>query len=318
MAAQSAMPGDVILLFSSFPYGFDEPLPLAVGPTIYLAWTPRDVLNAVDPPSLADLVLPGYHLPAIVPNCCLKSPITDIKPPGIDNSYLFFQSIAALRLHAPLAMKIAGQFEVGSQDELIKNPILYYLSSSYHPDIGARYSGEDIRRSKEICDRIIYIGGSNYYRLNNALVLFSQVTSGFSKSFQMVYLSLFATLESIFVPKKPYAKTLARRIANFLSHFEFPQPMNMEDWLEREYINGRSNLAHGVKDMIPLTGIRGANSTAFGRLHEITRLCILGFLSIDDMELDSLSRLKSTQLQQKLDNLSPATGRFLEGQRMWF
>lgn len=317
MTALSTEPGDVFLLFHTLPYDFEEDLPLAIGPNVYIDSTPLGVLAAADPPSLADYILPGYHLPGLgLTNCCLRSPTAEVRPPGLGPTDLFFLSITALRLRAPVAIEIAGQFELGRQDELIKNPILFQLKSPWQPDRDARYSGEDVNVAAEIARRLIQVAERNPSRLTSAIVLFSQVTCGLSQSLQMSYLALFATLEALFIPQGDRAATLACRIARFLSPFEFPVPLH--DWLRKEYVYGRNNLAHGVQDVVPWTRTRESKAEAFGRLHEVTRLSILSFVSLSNDKLESLFlRNKRKQLQKELDSLGPVTGRFLEGQRMW-
>ncbi|MDP3919617.1 MAG: hypothetical protein Q8R76_02265, partial [Candidatus Omnitrophota bacterium] len=56
---------------------------------------------------------------------------------------------------------------------------------------------------------------------------------------------------------------------------------------------------------------------AFVRLHEITRLCLLGFLALDDQILKQLSEDSGNSLQRAVSNLSAAKGQYLEGQEMW-
>lgn len=312
MTAPPTEPGDAFLLFRHLPYEFDEDLPLAVGPNVYLDKTPHNVLDAAHPPSSVHLVLPGYHLPGLVSNCCLRSPATEVRPSGLEPSVLFFVSVAALRLRAPIAIKIAGQFELGQEYQLIKNPTLYHLTSAWQPDAGAFYSAEDVRFSAEIAQRGLELAQPNYKRFMSATVLFSQVTCGFSWSFQMAYLTLFSALEALFVPKGNKARTLAHRAAQFLS-----LPESLRDWLEKEYKFGRNKLAHGVQDVLPWTSLRPDKLKALGRLHEITRLSILGFMSLENDKLGSLSQESGTQLQTELDALPPAIGRFMMGQRMW-
>ena len=146
-------------------------------------------------------------------------------------------------------------------------------------------------------------------------MLFAQVTCGHSKSLQMAYLALFAALEALFVPRGNYAGSLACRVGEYLRQFEFPG--SLRDWLEQEYKTGRSNLAHGVQEMAPRTKAQGSRAEAFGRLHEITRLSILGFLSLDDGKLASHSTATGTELRGMLDSLGQAAGGFIEGQRFW-
>ena len=161
----------------------------------------------------------------------------------------------------------------------------------------------------------MHIGQTGFTRLISAGVLFAQVSCGHSKSLQMAYLALFAALDALFVPQGNKARTLARRVGNFLSSFTFPESLN--DWLKSEYEQGRNNLAHGVQDVVPWTRTRNHRVEAFGRLHEITRLSLLGFFSLDDQKLGVLSSQSGTKLQTELDNLGPATGRYVDGQRFW-
>lgn len=311
MTAPPTEPGDAFLLFSHLPYDFEEDLPLAAGPNVYLDNTPHDVLHAADPPSLAGFVLPGYPN-APVSNCCLRSPVAGARPSGLEPSVLFIGSVAALRLRAPIAIKIAGQFQLGHEDQPITNLTLFHFTSPWQPDASAFYSAEDVGSSAEIAQRRLELAKPKYKRFMSATVLFSQVTCGFSRSFQMAYLTLFPALEALFVPRGNYARTLADRVAQFLS-----LPESLKDWLEEEYKFGRNNLAHGVQDVLPWTELSADHLKAVGRLHEITRLSILGFMSLENDKLESLSQKSGPKLQAELDDLPPAIGRFMVGQRMW-
>jgi len=312
---KTMVPGDTFLLFDHLPYDFEEELPISVGPNVYLNDTPQDVLDRADP-SLSGFVLPGYHLTGRgLTNCCLGSPGTGERPPGLTPNDLFFLAITALRLRAPIGISVAGGFELGPSDELIRKPTLFSLMSAWQPDSSARYVSLDVRLAEQITMRMIHIAQNNCKRITSSLVLFSQVTCGLSKSFQMSYLALFASLEALFAPKGNKAVTLARRIAQFLAAFDFPE--SLKDWLEREYKMGRNNLAHGLQDVTPWMEDRVATSQVLGRLHEVTRLCLLGFMSLDDKKVALLSRSEGQRLQRELDNLIAASGRFIDGQRMW-
>lgn len=304
-------PGDTILLFSDFSYDFKQDLPLAIGPNVYLNYTPFAVLEAATPSALADYILPGYHVLDQATHCCLHSLAAEAIPPGLKPADIFFWAITALRLRAPIAIRIAGQFELGQEDDLIRNPTLYHLESIWQPDKNIYYSGEDIRVAAEIVSRLVEVGQCNF-KFKDAVVLFSQVTCGHSISPQMCYLGLFSVLEFLFGPLKGNkAATLAGRVAQFLSPFNFP--MSLEDWLKDEYIHGRSKLVHGLQNATPGRKIQGTRYEAFGRLHEICRLAILGFMRFDNDKLELLSKSKG----KELDTLDPANGRFLEEQRAW-
>ncbi len=316
MPVSSPQRGDSFLLFHELPYDFGEALPLPIGPCVYLGDTPQTLLDSVNPAALADYVLPGYNLPGSgLVNCCLRCPAEQSQASEPGSSPLFFQSITALRLRAPLPIGVAGQFKLGSNDDLIQEPTLFQVFSPWQPDTNARYSGADIASANDIAIRLKQVSESDYRRLKSAIVLFAQVTCGHSKSLQMAYLALFAALEALFAPQRNYANTLAYRVGTYLQPFEFPG--SLRDWVEEEYRTGRNNLAHGVQEMAPRTKAQGSRPEAFGRLHEITRLSILGFLSLDDGKLASHSTATGTELRGMLDSLGQAAGGFIEGQRFW-
>ena len=313
---QARQPGDAFLLFHSLPYDFSQDLPLVVGPGVFLDNTPHDVLQASDPAALTDYVLPGYNLPGHgTPNCCLRCLDLETRRLGREATDLFFIALTALRFHAPLGIEVAGQFELGDQNNQIAKPTLYEICSPWQPDANARYSSADLAVVADIAARWMHIGQTGFTRLISAGVLFAQVSCGHSKSLQIAYLALFAALDALFVPQGNKARTLARRVGNFLSSFTFPVSLN--DWLKREYEQGRNNLAHGVQDVVPWTRTRNHRVEAFGRLHEITRLSLLGFFSLDDQKLGVLSPQSGTKLQTELDNLGRATGRYVDSQRFW-
>lgn len=317
--------GDVFLLFHKLPFDFhSKKLPLDIFPNLCLDRTPKELLDptahhSVDDSkaltehqALAGFVLPGYGLEPKT-NCCLRYYYAGINEyRDFEPKELFFISVTALRLRKPIGIEIAGQFEVGKKDYLIEKPQLFQITSTWNPNGDLRYSGEDISVVSCIAKDLLQIPERErkYKRITSAIIYFSQVTCGFSKSLQLCYLGLWFALEALFVPERKGSKAdkLARRIPRFLSNFEFTE--NMSAWIKKEY-KERNKLAHGIQDIMPLTGIRDSRAEAFGRLHEITRLCILGFLSLDQSKHVSLS-------QNELDALEPASGEYLEGQRMFF
>jgi hypothetical protein len=308
--------GDTFLLFNIFPYNFDEKLPLPIGQKVYLDWTPLNILDRAEPKALADYIFPGYNLPMSIPNSCLRIPFSMDSHSTLSTNDLFFLSISALRLFAPIAIGISGQFFLGPEEDLIDTPILYQIKSTWNPKENARYNGKDISNANKICNRLYKLFyeriNQNYARLVSAYVLFSQITNGFTLSYQMCFIGLFAALESLFVPKGNKAKTIAARIVKFLD-----LPDSDKSWLVDKY-NHRSYIVHGVQDIKPWsTELNKEKSNIFGKLHEITRLCILGFLSLDDKKLTILSNAKGTELQNELDNLGKAEGEYFSGQRLW-
>jgi hypothetical protein len=122
-------------------------------------------------------------------------------------------------------------------------------------------------------------------------------------------------LEALFVPTgKNKDATLGARVSSFLGTFDFPE--DLRQWLSKEYRCGRNNIAHGIHDVSFRTRLQDVRGKAFGRLHEIVRLCTLGFMGLRDEQLHSLSTMTGGKLRKELDNLNPAAGKFIDGQRM--
>lgn len=308
-------PGDVYLLFHHLSYDFEEDLPLSLGPGICLDNTPQIWLDSAEE-GLADLLLPGYNLPGMgLNNCCVRCYFRPSSKKKLGPEDLLFLSLLSMRLHIPLEIRIGGQFLLGDDEERILEPTLYELSSPWSIDGPMRYTSSAIAQSAAIMERLINVEQINSNRLTTALVFFGQVTLGQSKSFQLSHLGLWAALEALFVPSGNKAASLSKRIAHFLCNFNFPE--SMDKWIKDEYINGRHKLAHGIHDATFGTKLRPERYQAFGRLHEITRLSLLGCLSMDSAELKELTTGSGNSLQRVLDNLAPASGDFLKGQKCW-
>jgi hypothetical protein len=218
-------------------------------------------------------------------------------------------------LHSPIDIRIGSEFRLGGEEDRILDPILYQMSSSWTGEDFGCYTPEAINASSSIADRLVVVEKLGFTRLQAGLIFFSQVSIGFSKSFMLAYVGLFAALEALFVPSGNKAVTLSRRVSNYLSEFVFPEPM--EEWIKDEYINGRNKLAHGIHDATFGAKLRPPRHQAFGRLHEITRLSLLGFLSLSNDELGELSSGSGNSLQKALDKLISASGAFLKNQKMW-
>lgn len=307
--------GDIFLLFNDLPYDFSVDLPLPIGKGVCLDTTPQEWLDASDQ-GLANYLLPGYSLPGVgLNNCCLRcfhrpNPTEELSPRD-----LLFLSVLALRLYSPIGIKIGGEFRLGGNNDRIQDPALYQMSSSWNQENLEPYTPAAITLSSSIADRLLAVKGLNLSRLQTALIFFGQVTLGFSRSHQLSYMGLFAALEALFVPSRGKAVTLSRRVSNFLRNFQFPE--SMEKWIKNEYITGRNNLNHGIHDATFGIALRPSKSQALGRLHEITRLSLLGFLSLDDEKLCELSNGSGSKLRNSLDQLSSASGTFLNNQQMW-
>lgn len=324
---------DVFLLFKELPYDFHSGnLPIKILENLYFDNTPSELLDPhrfyslsdvnglLEYAGLVNMILPGHTLPGMgIVQCCLRydnakdNQYSDCKP-----STLFSIFITSLRLQKPCPIIVGGQFEVGSSDEPIQKPSYSRLLTSPHnPKPKLRYSKNDVQLSSEISKDLLKIHQlNNKSRIKSALIYFSQVTQGFSISLQLCYLGLWAALEAIFHPTgNNKAETIARRITAYLSAFDLPE--DMESWLKIEYIHRRSTFIHGLHVAEPTLQNTRRGKEAFPKLHEITRLCLLGFISLDQSEQIQISKQKGKQLQQKLDSLGQAKGKYLNQQKMY-
>lgn len=309
-----AKPGDLFLLFDRLPYDYEEDLPIPIGPGVCLDNTPLSLLDLAEK-GLADYLLPGYSLPGTTINhCCLRcfsEPTLRILP----SNNLLFLALLCLRLHYPLPIAIRGQFRQGEDEDPIQEPSLHLLSSPWHVETSQVYSLSILEISAAIMKRVIAVQQLEFSRLLAGLIFFGQVTLGLSQSFQLSYLGLFAALEALFVPLNKKGITLAKRVSKFLGCFDFPVPI--EEWLKEQYIYDRNNLAHGIHDATLDSKLSPEKKLSIGRLHEITRLALLGFLSMDDESLFEMDNLSGQRLQDYLDNLNPAAGDYIKGQNCW-
>jgi len=322
-------PGDVFLLFRELPYSFDEDLPLQLGPNAYIDKIPQEVLDVpqsnfeheqIELCSLINYVLPGYHLNLGYTNCCLRSPIEEYSNSEYSPLDIFFLSINGLRLCAPYKISVAGSFKLGKSDSPITEYSLYWLESPWVPkkeglETNLRYTPENVRLCNEIVNRLIELNQSSYARFVSGLVLFSHVTCGFTNSYQMAYSMLFASLEALFYPTgSGKGQTLARRVDSFLSTTE--TKFSIKDFIQNEYRSGR-NIVHGLQDISVFQKLNDEKKQKLGRLHEITRLCILGFMSMGNDNLQSYTSKTGPTVKKLLDNIKPACGKFIDGQRIW-
>jgi hypothetical protein len=304
---------DTVLLFHGFPYDFERDLPIQIVSGLHFAETPWKVLSSAKHP-WACYVLPGYDMGLRAVHCCLVSPFSEPPYLGRPRNTLFFEFVAAMRLKAPIGIEISGSFEVGNDEFAINNPALYVIKSPWQPNHMARYSASDIEEAIEIFKAACVASEDQFERLKLAIVLFSQVTNGFSKSLQMAYLALFAALEALFAPNGNKAATLATRVSNFLKPCD---PRNeLREWLKNEYEKGRNKLAHGNLPISPDDNAAEEKRKSFGLLHEVVRLSLLGFLSMEQGKWARLS-LTGARLQAMLNSLEPAQGRFIDGQFIW-
>jgi hypothetical protein len=313
------------LLFHNLPYDYKQELPIQLAGDVELVQPPHEILkketdgywNKEEYRSLVNSILPKYDLPNGGNHCCfrIKEPLSYLGK--IQFRTLFFNNLTAFRLWKPLYIFIAGEFTYESEEEPIRNDHYHGMKSIWNPIQGESYTYQDIIMVNEIggilCGDILL----KYPRFNSALTLFSQITNGWTRSFQMAYLGLFAVLEGLFwYEGRNKGGTLSVRVSNFLSSVEWNHKFTLKDFVRNEY-RTRNDITHGGYSVDPKVELSDEKKTCFGRLHEITRLCILGMLSLDEESLHSIFIQNGEITQKCLDTLEPAKGKYFNGQRLW-
>ena len=309
--------GDLVLLFSHLPFDYEMDLPLSPIAGVTVALTPQSLFSTPDDDHLPCYVLPGTKLPGmVINNCCLVSRASESVPQNVTRETFLFTYLAALRLLAPAPITVAGHFIYGGADEPISHPTLLNMQSMWQPDADLRYSGTQFLQGGVLLERIIENLSAGPNRLKFAIMMFTQVTSGFSLSYQMCVLGLYAALEALFEPSggRNYAKTLGLRLGAYLSSYD--NGVGVADWIEKHYQSERHSLSHGFWQFSPDSQSFNQRKEEFGIIHEIARLALLGFLSMDQKKVRFLDLTKKKR-QHALDNLKPASGDFIQSQKMW-
>ncbi len=310
--------GDNVLLFHNLPYDYVSELPLSPASGITIVDPPYALLGTPDNDHLPCYVLPGIKLPGIgINNCCLVNKKSEPIPDGISREDVFFYYLSALRLLAPANIFVAGSFQYGGEANPISPATLFNIRSTWQPDLEYVYSKSMFMRAGKLLNRIVRSLTDAPSRLKYALTLFAQVTNGFSLSYQMNVLSLYAALEALFSPSVgnyDYGKVLGTRIGAYLAIYD--NGNDLSAWITKHYVQDRHRLSHGSW-MFSIDYSRAQERNIdFGMLHEITRISLLGFLSMNADEVSFLN-LHKNKFQQAIDNIKPANGEFLQGQKMW-
>ena len=318
--------GDRFLLFSSFSYDFRTALPIWLDPSIQFAPTPQGVLDNVKLPQQAGFVLPRYGLPGTgIVHCCLRHPADVPEPNWGSVSELFFHSLAALRLHSPLPVEVAGEFELG-EDNLFTYMVLCHLHTLWQPVPNVYYSGSAIQASARLLQRVRCLKALGNTKVFRAYTLFQQATCGYAKSLSMTVLALWSALEHLYHPSVnsrrsgKYFKTLEERLGMLVG--DLPDMPALITWASTEYQTGRHAIIHGLLSAVPNEQPLGEGSDVqgappLGCLHELVRLSLLAFIDLPDEEIVAHNTLNKPRLTAWFDQLRTLSRVSLTGQRPW-
>lgn len=307
MKVGSYTTGDKFLIFRNFPFQYDtsNDLPFKIAPNISLALRPHEIFNKSNIPttidekeynSLIDYIAPGYNLNLSYENFCFYSPIDNLISNNHTVDQLYFVTLSCLRIIKPYKINIAGSFSLGDEDSPIDNPKLYWLETPWSPEekgpeITNVYTFKILEICYELVKKILCINDKNCSNFISAFILFSQVTHGATQSYQMAFITLYSALEALFRPDGTKSKTLGRRVSKFLKNID--SKIDIEQFISNNYYRDR-NIVHGIQDITSIfSRLSDKKKNNFSILHEITRLCILGFL---DMEFPTLENFTSCDL----------------------
>ena len=317
--------GDRFLLFSSFSYDFLTALPIWLDPSIQFASTPQGVLDNAKLSQQVGFVLSGYQLPGIgVVHCCLRYPADAPEPSWGSVSELFFHSLTALRLHSPLSMEVAGEFELG-EDNLFTYMVLYHLHTLWQPVPEARCSGSTIQAGARLLQRVYGLKALGNTKVFRAYTLFQQATCGYAKSLSMTVLALWSALEHLYQPSVSsrsgkYFKTLVERLERLVG--TLPDMPALISWAGTEYRTGRHAIIHGLLSPVPDERSLGEGADVqgappLGCLHELVRLSLLAFIDLPEEEIIAHNTLNKPKLTDWFDQLQTPSGASLTDQRPW-
>lgn len=311
--------GDTFFLFAHFPYDYSDSLPLQIIKGVDLVSRPVEwelvdaVSSAGDKYRPYCYVLPLQSLPVGSPLACIR--ISSNIP---DPHAMFWQVILALRLIKPLQIGVSGAFTYTSNISM-QHPGLYWIFTPLNCsnvcnslDPNNCYTGEDFIIAAQLLKEFQRINSQaqSLSRMALALDSFGQVTIGRSTSYSMIYLGLFASLESLFYSVAK-AERLGPCVSNFLaSVMPREEAFAIGEWVEAEYGKGRNNLSHGnpyyyMEKGQFCPGISCDRYSELLKLHEIVRICLLAFLGLTDDELRKHSMIKSKSVE---NNSAPILG----------
>lgn len=314
--------GDMVMLFHHFPFAYDRALPLQIGPGVCMDNTPFGLLDSIEN-GLIDFILPGYSIEGFHRNAtCFRCYLSEVDT-TIAQDELLFYSLLALRLQTPRFFNCGGTFIVGDNEQPIIKPTRYAWSCFWSAKKPHHLTLKKITDSLIISKRLIEVKQSEFKRIHDGLLFFANSSMAGSTSLPLRYIGLFGALEAIFCPNKTKSKTLSKRASSFLCQFhrQFSKlkigSKKMGEWIEDQYIRVRSQIVHGTYDSKlqiekDITGYQN-----YGILHEITRLSLLGFISLENDLLSKLSESSGVALQRTIDNLNSASGNYLTNQRIW-
>ena len=235
----------------------------------------------------------------------------------------FWLLMLAFRLFKPCHIFVSGMFR-GTLERPLKVFNLYWTSTGINSKEAWEFSLKDLEtvymlfsklKKGQSCD--------DHHRLSVAISIFSAVTLGHSHNYSMLYKALFSALESL-LGSPGEGKIISQRLG---SVFEGTQYLKQDDfdWIKDEYDRRRNMVSHGNPifwrdDIGKLDfNVGEEKNNTILRLHEITRLTLLGFFGLDSKLLSEYGKIvKKNKFKEWWNsNDIKASDEYLSGQRMF-
>ena len=318
---------DIFLLFNNLPIDSCDSPPMQIAPGVLLESCPteifhKSILENNDVSFSFDCCVPGYYSQIFYDAFCLRTPVGLNNNKKVNPLSLLFITVVCLRLVKPLYIKIAGSFKYHNHDDPINEPVIYWNETpwpnkdTYCRDDEQLYYHEDLEICYNLVKRVLEIDALKFERFIGAFVLFAQVSRGATSSYQMAYLALFAILETLFNPgSSKIASILSKRIDAFLNTIK--KDFSIAELINDQYISER-NIIHGKQSLSSINQkLSKEKYEIFGKMYEICRLSLLGFISMSDKQLEIYATDSNSRNNNRYNNMKPADGEFMLNQKFW-
>jgi hypothetical protein len=316
---------DEYLLFTDLPFNFEVDLPLDFGNGVFLV-DPGPAYQVIDADDeLAALATPERVARMGQVDACLRSAHgRGGSERARENLWL---AVLALRLARPVHIGTSSSFGVEAGQWAGMGISLSKMETSVNPQAAASFDADVVRQARDINRRLQTMRKPALARFRSAMTMYSHVDLGRVASWQLSVLGLFACLDCLFPQPSPrvanylvrekYGERLARRVAKFLS--TIARPPRLQSWIATSYGRWRNPLAHGFHDVG--LGSRGSasRSAMLLKLHEVTRLTLLGFMGLSNDDILGLlpAHADTVAVQNGLDAIGAAPASYLQDQQFW-
>ncbi len=288
-----------VYLFAKFPYDYKTipPVDILDGVVLERKFNPSLIYSHSTYQENKHLRPYEYVLPAInmfpLPNVSIQISLAIHNP-----DQLFWTFMLALRLIKNLEINVSGSF-IYSEEDPCASPTLYNIATqiNFNPNNDS-YNFNDFVIAAELVNKIISLQNQEdqFKRLTHSIVLFAQVATGRSTSYQMMYLALWSSLDGL-LGSPGEAKNLSATWKDF-----FKDQINNFDeistFIEKRYANGRNLLSHGNVQF--WKNYTENQDVELAVLYDIVKITILGFIGLTNEELRKISVNSAKKIQNAI------------------